>query len=119
MSVFLKEFIKFAHIYYIMQRLLFTLLLLAYFLIPSCKTDFDINAEYKDITIVYGLLNQKDSIHYIRINKAFLGEGNALIMATDPNNTLYPYEDLNVTMEEYLNGSLNQVFALDTVVITN
>ncbi len=102
-----------------MQRLLLFLFLIVYLLVPSCKTDFDINAEYKDITIVYCLLNQKDTIHYARINKAFLGEGNALIMATDPNNTIYPYEDLNVTMEEYLNGSLNQVFALDTVMITN
>jgi hypothetical protein len=43
----------------------------------SCSTDFDINAPYKDYSIVFGLLNQNDSIHYIKVNKAFLGTGNA------------------------------------------
>ncbi len=97
--------------------LIFTLIVLL--LSQSCTTDFDINAEYSDITIVYCLLNKKDSVHYARINKAFLGEGNALIMATDPANTLYPYEDLQVSMEEYLNDNLVNTYFLDTVVLQN
>jgi len=102
-----------------MYRLLL-LLLIPFLLINfSCSTDFDINAEYKDITIVYCLLNQKDSIHYARINKAFLGEGNALILAQDPQNSLYPYEDIEVTVEEWLNNTLQTTFYLDTVTIHN
>lgn len=62
------------------------LLLLYFFIISttvffSCKTDFEINADYKDITLVYGLLNQKEDTHYIKINKAFLGNKNAYEMA--------------------------------------
>ena len=88
-------------------------------LIQGCKTDFNINAEYKDITIVFCLLNQKDTVHYALINKAFLGEGNAITMAADPANTLYPYDELQVTMEESLNGNLNHTYILDTVVLNN
>jgi len=102
-----------------MQRFLLLFSLAFILLIQCCKTDFDINAEYKDITIVFCLLNQKDSIHYAIINKAFLGNDNALVMATDPSNTLYPYDELEVTMEERLNGNLTHTFVLDTVILSN
>jgi len=102
-----------------MQRYLLLIFTTVILLIQGCKTDFDINADYKDITIVFCLLNQKDSVHYAIINKAFLGDGNALVMATDPANTLYPYDELQVTMEERLSGSLTHTFILDTVILNN
>jgi len=37
----------------------------------SCETGFNAIADYKEIAIVYGVLNQEDTIHYLRINKAF------------------------------------------------
>lgn len=101
------------------QRLLLLSILTVTVFIQACKTDFDINAEYKDITIVYCLLNQKDSVHYARINKAFLGNENALVMASDPANSLYPYEDLTVTVEEYVNDVVTNIYPLDTVVVYN
>lgn len=48
----------------------------------SCETDFNVIADYKEVAIVYGLLNQNDTVHYLRINKAFLGSGNALTYAS-------------------------------------
>src|ERR1039458_2292444 len=47
----------------------------------SCSNKLDVYTQYKETTIVYGLLNQKDTTHYIKINKAFLGPGNALQIA--------------------------------------
>ena len=41
-------------------------------LVSSCSKDFKIDAPYKDITIVYGLLNISDTAHYVIIHKAFL-----------------------------------------------
>jgi len=32
---------------------------------------FDLNAPYKDVTVVYGVLNHQDSIHYVKIYKGF------------------------------------------------
>ena len=44
----------------------------------SCSTDVPINAPYKDIYVVYGVLNATDSIQYIRVSKAFLVNQDAI-----------------------------------------
>lgn len=97
--------------------LIFVIFTLSFF--TACETDFDINAEYEDMTIVYCLLSKNDTTHYVRINRAFLGDENALVMAKDPANSLYPYEDLDVTMEEWIGNDLIMVHQLDTVVLHN
>ena len=48
--------------------------------VASCKKDLNINDEWKEITVVYGLLNVNDSIHYVKITKAFLGRAMHLNM---------------------------------------
>ena len=40
----------------------------------SCSTDFDLNAPYQPIPIVYGLLDQSSDTQFVKINKSFLGE---------------------------------------------
>lgn len=72
-------------------------------LFSSCETDFEINAPWKDITIVYGLLNQNDSIHYIKINKVFLGEDNALNMALIRDSS--EYGNISAVIERWKNGT--------------
>lgn len=84
----------------------------------SCSTEFDPNAEAKDIAVVFGLLDQNDSIHYIKITKAFLGEQDALVMATDPANSTYG-DVLEVRVEEYANGTLIRTFDCERTEITN
>ncbi len=88
------------------------------FVFISCSTDFDITAEWKDITIVYALLNQNDSIHYFKINKAFLGESNALIMAQNPDSSSYG-NNLEVKLEEWYNNNLINIYYCDTITIHN
>lgn len=64
----------------------------------SCSTDIDLNADYKEIPIIYGLLDAQDSVHYIRIQKAFLGEQNAEVTAQNPDSIYYE-QKLDVTIE--------------------
>ena len=64
----------------------------------SCKTDFDVHADSKDHTIVYSLLNPSDSIHYVKVYKAFLGPDNALDMAQEPNLIYYITDDIEVVL---------------------
>lgn len=40
----------------------------------GCSTDIDLTAPYEDITVVFGLLDQTRDTHFIKINKAFLGD---------------------------------------------
>lgn len=83
-------------------------------LIAACSTDFNINAGWQEITVVYGLLNQKETTHYIKINKAFLGEGNALTMAQMEDSSSY-YNNLEVKVEEWKNGAMTRFFGTVTL----
>ena len=59
----------------------------------SCKNELNINAPYKEVPSVYAVLNPQDPIQMIRINKVFLGEGNANEMAqiSDSINYRVPF----------------------------
>jgi len=98
----------------IFSRLMLLLLIVS---AVSCETDFDINAPQKDIMVVFGLLSQDDSIHYVKITKAFIGESDALVMAQDPANSDYG-DVLTVQVEEYSNGSLSRTYNCVRTLIT-
>lgn len=68
-------------------------------LIPACDNDIDLTAEFKDIPIVYSLLSSNDDVHYVKIQRAFLGgdNDNALEIAQIPDS-LY-YENLDVKIQ--------------------
>ncbi len=59
-------------------------------LFAGCKQDFDITADYKELPVVYGLLNYQDNNHYLRIQKGYLIEGNARLAAGIPDSIYYP-----------------------------
>ncbi len=99
-------------------KIIILLLIISIFsLINSCKTDFDLNANWKDITIVYGLLNQ-DSVTYIKISKAFLGEGNTMTYARSFDSTNYNPNEIEVSLLEYNKyGSLVQSYPLSATKV--
>lgn len=82
-----------------MNKIFFTLILLIALGFVSCETDIDVNAEPTDVTIVFGLLDPIDSVHYLKINKAFIGEGSALDLAANSNNYNYTDAEINVSIE--------------------
>ena len=65
-------------------------------LFMACETDFEVNAEWKEVTVVYGILDQSQQQQYIKINKAYLGDGDALQMASVADSVNYNPEDLEV-----------------------
>lgn len=103
-----------------MMKLLSTILVLLAlsFLLPSCEEDFDITAPYKDITVAYGLLDPGEDTAFVRINKAFLGDGNVLEMVQVADSSIYS-NGLTATIEEWTNGSFLASHALDTMTIGN
>lgn len=98
----------------IYRRLVF--LIFTAFFFASCETDFELNAEWKDVTVVYGLLNQNDTAHYVRVQRAFLGEGNTMHMALEPDSNLYNGV-LDVVIEEWNGNNLQRTIRLDTITI--
>jgi len=64
-------------------------------LFHGCDNTVDINAKWKEVMVVYGLLNPTDSIHYLKINKAFLNEKTSALEAAAVSDSLY-FNDLDV-----------------------
>ena len=84
------------------------------FLLPSCSTDFDLTSDWKDVTIVYGLLDKDVNYNYIRIEKAFLDQTtNALTIAQIPDSIYY--KRLNVELQEFNNGNLINTIPLEEI----
>lgn len=69
--------------------------------IVSCDNDLDIIAEWKDIPVVYGVLNAQDSVHYVKLNKAFLGQGDVMSMAQEFDSLQYNQEEVGLRLIEY------------------
>jgi len=78
----------------------------------SCKNDLDINAPWKETLVVFGLLNSVENTHYVRISKAFLGEGDAIEFAGIYDSINVNPSLLEVTVEEYVNEQLTRTFGL-------
>jgi len=96
-----------------------SLLLLAFtglMLFNRCSTDVDINADYQQITVVYGLLDPYEDTTYLKINKAFLGSENALIMAKIPDSSEF-IEKLDVRI--WPEDDPQDIAYFDTITITN
>lgn len=83
-----------------------TVILLAILLsvFSSCKNELDVLADYKQQFVIYGILNPKESVHYIRVSKLFVGEGNALIMAQNRDSIAIRPEHLHAEITRILNG---------------
>lgn len=98
----------------ILHRLL--LLITAALLIQACSNDVEINASYEQITVVYGILDPNEDTTYLKINKAYLGDGNALIMAQIPDSSEF-LEKLDVQIWPVDNPS--NAVSFDTITVSN
>lgn len=70
----------------------------------GCENDLDIIDDYKDIPVIYGLLNSADTTQYIRIQKAYLGEGNSLLMAQYADSIYYDTSIIELKVQKIING---------------
>lgn len=101
-----------------MKKLLITCLLAAVgvLVFHQCKP-LDLTADYKDITISYGILNIQDEIHYFKIYHGYLTDENAYVAAGEWDNIYYPVDSIEVRFEEYKNGQLIRSEVLDTTTV--
>jgi len=69
-------------------------------LFTSCDNDLQIIADWKDVPVVYGILNAEDTVHYVKLNKAFLGQGDVMMMAQEFDSLNYSGEDVGLRLLE-------------------
>ena len=65
----------------------------------SCSTDFELNAPYEIVPVVYGLLDQSKDTQFVKINRSFLGYGNNVDYAAI--NDCTHFENVVAVLEEY------------------
>ncbi len=80
-------------------------------LFTSCDNELVVVNDWKDIPVVWGLLNKSDTAHYIRVEKAFLDPTTSALDIARIPDSLY-YENASVSLKRISNG---QVFTLQRV----
>ena len=100
-----------------MKNKIILLLFSVFFL--SCETDFDVNAEWQDVTVVFGLLDPNNEDQLIKINKAFLGPGDALQMASVADSTNYDPSEITVKLHRVRQQSFSGYDTLASVILSD
>lgn len=85
----------------------------------SCETEFSLNGDYKPIPIVFGLLDHQDTIHMIKITKAFLGDDDNLVYAKIPDSSYFAQVDAQIIEYNKEGKKTNRVWQLRDSVIQN
>ena len=82
------------------------------FALTACKNELNVNAPWQDITVLYGLLDQRQDTNWVRIHRGYLGDQGIYGGNQEPDS-LY-YKNLVVTLfEEDQNGNQIASFTLD------
>lgn len=84
----------------------------------ACSTDIDLYADYKEIPIIYGILDAHADTNYVKITRLMSVEGDAYLTATNPDSSYYPGK-LDVRIVEYCNGDSLREIVLDTITLHN
>jgi len=100
------------HIYPFIPALLIAILF------TGCDNDVNLYADYKEIPVVYGLLDFQNDTIWLKVTKAFSGPGNALEFAQNPDSSNYSSK-LEVTLTGRKNGNNLPVITFDTITIHN
>lgn len=79
-------------------------------LIIGCSKELIVNAPWKDVSVIYGILDKTTDTNYIRIHRGYLGDEGFAGGNNEPDS-LY-YKEPNVKIEYYLNGALVNSFDL-------
>ena len=83
----------------------------------SCNEKIDLIGDFKETAVVYGLLDHSDSMHYVKITRAFIGPGNALEIAQIEDSSYF--DAVDATIEEIQGGSVVRTWTLKDTLIEN
>jgi hypothetical protein len=95
-----------------LQKLVIIFLGLSLF--NRCDNTLNVTADWKEIPVVYGLLNPSASENYIRINRAYLNQSGDAVSYGKVPDSIY-FEDLSVSLIEFRNGIQGNVIGLTKV----
>lgn len=86
-------------------------------LLSACSNDFDVNADWKEQGVVYGILDLSSDMQYIRVSKAFLDTEEPILSAEEiaaaSIDSLYFSDQIVVRLDEYSGSPANFVKSID------
>lgn len=104
-------------------------LMLAVLVITSCSSEVELNAPYKNTTIIFGLLNPDANndgqttiidTQWIKINKTFLGDGNNLEYAAIRDSSEYSDDDFEFMKVQQMNeDEVIHEYELHSIEVSN
>jgi len=77
-------------------------------LFTSCNEEIDFTANAIETPVVYCLLDQADTLHYIKVTRAFGGDNNAVDVSQIPDSSYYQNIEIKVT--EVSNGTVTRTW---------
>lgn len=86
----------------IMRKILLLLPLVT--LVASCEVEFSPNAEWKNIPVVYCVLDQDDDTTWVRVQRCYMSEGNIYDYGQVSDSINYPQGSITVSLLGYENG---------------
>ena len=101
-----------------MKRFFLLLYLPLIAFLSSCSTDIDLYADYKQVPIIYGVLDPTADTNFVKITRAFYVEGDAYQSAANPDSSNYSGK-LDARLVEYRNGDSIREIVLDTITLHN
>jgi hypothetical protein len=97
-----------------MKKIIGSLMLLT-ILISSCNEKINLVGDFQETAVIYGLLDQADTLHYIKITRAFIGPGDAMQIAQIADSSYFDQVDATITEE--LNGNVTRTWQLKDTLI--
>ena len=101
----------------IKKYLCFIFISLGLVVLNSCNEKIKLIGDFVETAVVYGLLDQADSLHYIKINRAFIGPGNAIEIAGVADSSYFT--NVEATIYECLNGDTTRSWLLRDTILDN
>lgn len=105
-----------------MKRTLFLFFFIASCLsvLVSCKDDLNLIGDYQETPVVIGILDQAETTHYIKVTRAFIGDGktSSLEIAQIPDSNYFDNVEITIT-EQLGDGSAGRTFVLHDTIIEN
>ena len=91
--------------------------LLGLFGLSSCNEKIDLLGDYQETAVVYGLLDHADSLHFIKITRAFIGPGSAVDLAQISDSSYF--NQVNATVTEFVGDVATRTWVLKDTLVMN
>ncbi len=85
-------------------------------ILSSCETDVELEAPYKNTPIIFGVLDFTADTQFVRINKVFLGAGNAVEFAGIRDSVEYKPEEVEAWLYKKSGTNIVDSIQLERIV---